>query len=92
MDEMGFEDEAIRMAYELTVMKKQAMNWAYMNAILRRWHEQGMHTAAQIRAGDRAPRRTAASSAPPASPDRGAREDLERARRLLQPMTQEQGG
>jgi len=48
-DEMGFEDEAIRMAYELTVMKKQAMNWAYMNAILRRWHEQGLHTAAQIR-------------------------------------------
>lgn len=92
-DEMGFDDEAIRKAYELTVLKKQSMNWAYMNAILRRWHEKGLHTAAQIQAGDRAPQRAPAHTAATAqSQDRRAREDLERARRLLQQMTQEQGG
>jgi len=91
-DEMGFDNEAIRKAYELTILKKQSMNWAYMNAILRRWHEKGLHTLAQIQTGDRAPRQTPPAATAPVSPDRRAREDLERARRLLQQMTQEQGG
>lgn len=56
--DMGFDDEAIRMAYERTVLKKQSMNWAYMNSILRSWHQKGLHTAPQITAGD-SPQRTA---------------------------------
>jgi len=91
-DEMGFDNEAIRKAYELTILKKQSMNWAYMNAILRRWHEKGLHTLAQIQTGDRAPRQTPPAATAPVSPDRRAREDMERARRLLQQMKQEQGG
>ena len=55
-DDMGFDDEAIRMAYEKTVLKKRSMDWGYMNGILRRWHEKGLHTAAAIQAGDRDPR------------------------------------
>ena len=47
-DDMGFEDEAIRMAYEKTVLKKQSMDWGYMNGILRRWHEKGLHTALSL--------------------------------------------
>ncbi len=44
-EDMGFDDEALRLAYEKTVMKKQSMDWGYMNGILRRWHEKGLHTA-----------------------------------------------
>lgn len=53
--DMGFSNDAIRLAYERTVMQKQSMNWAYMNAILKRWHAAGLHTAAQVAAGDTAP-------------------------------------
>lgn len=57
--DMGFEDGAIRLAYERTVLQKQSLNWAYMNAILKRWHAAGLHTAAQVEAGDKPPRQPA---------------------------------
>ncbi|MBP1736492.1 MAG: replication protein dnaD [Oscillospiraceae bacterium] len=50
--EMGFGDDAVRLAYERTIMKKQSLNWSYMNSILKRWHEKGLHTVAQVEAGD----------------------------------------
>lgn len=55
--DMGFADDAIRLAYERTLFQKQNMSWPYMNSILKRWHQAGLHTAAQVEAGDRpAPR------------------------------------
>lgn len=51
--DMGFENDAIRLAYERTVLQKGSMNWAYMNGILKRWHAAGLHTAAQAEAGDK---------------------------------------
>ena len=53
--EMGFEEEAISMAYERTCLNTGGLNWPYMNKILQRWHEAGLHTADQIRSGDRKP-------------------------------------
>lgn len=53
--EMGFETEAIAMAYERTCLNTGGMNWAYMNKILTRWHEAGMHTAQAVKSGDRKP-------------------------------------
>ena len=53
--DMGFENGAIRLAYERTVLQKQSLNWAYMNAILKRWHAAGLHTAAQVETGDKPP-------------------------------------
>ena len=53
--EMGFEDEAITMAYERTCVNTGGLNWAYMNKILQRWHDAGLHTAEAIRGGDRKP-------------------------------------
>lgn len=53
--EMGFEDAAIAMAYERTCLNTGGLNWAYMNKILMRWHEAGLHTATQITSGDRKP-------------------------------------
>jgi len=53
--EWGFDKEAIAMAYERTCLNVGGLNWAYMNKILTRWHEAGLHTAAQVRAGDKKP-------------------------------------
>lgn len=53
--EMGFEDEMISMAYERTCLNTGGLNWAYMNKILQRWHEAGLHTAEAVRNGDRKP-------------------------------------
>ena len=51
--EMGFDNEAISMAYERTCLNTGGLNWAYMNKILQRWHGQGLHTAQAVQAGDR---------------------------------------
>lgn len=53
--EMGFEDEVISIAYERTCLNTGGLNWAYMNKILQRWHEAGLHSAQAIRTGDRKP-------------------------------------
>lgn len=97
--DMGFEDEAIRLAYEKTVMKKQSMSWPYMNSILKSWHEKGLHTVKAIEASDSArpsrPRPGAGATAPqPAAPgeaDRRAREDMERLRAYLKRQEEKEG-
>ena len=53
--DMGMEEEVIAMAYERTCLNTGGLNWPYMNKILQRWHEAGLHTAEQIRSGDRKP-------------------------------------
>ena len=67
--------------------------WGYMNGIVRRWHEKGLHTAAAVRAGDRDPRPIRAGQKPSAPPsadqERRARENVERTRRLMEQMKQE---
>ena len=51
--DMGFTDEVFTMAYERTCLNTGGLSWAYMNKILLRWHEQGMHTADEVRSRDR---------------------------------------
>lgn len=51
--DMGLSEEAISMAYERTCLNTGGLNWAYMNKILQRWHEQGLRTAEDIQNGDR---------------------------------------
>ena len=53
--DMGFEEEVISMAYERTCLNTGNFNWAYMNKILVRWHEAGLHTVEQVKNGDRKP-------------------------------------
>jgi len=50
---MGFSDEVIDTAYERTCLNTGGLNWAYMNKILQRWHEQGLHTLDAVQSGDR---------------------------------------
>ena len=52
--EMGFDDDAIALAYERTVRKKGSLVWPYMNSILKSWHQKGLHTLQQIKEGDSA--------------------------------------
>lgn len=51
--DMGFTDEVFTMAYERTCLNTGGLSWAYMNKILIRWHEAGMHSAEEIRSRDR---------------------------------------
>jgi len=53
--DMGFDEEAIAMAYERTCLNTGGLSWAYMNKILLRWQQAGLLTAQQIKSGDRAP-------------------------------------
>ena len=55
---MGFDEESIAMAYERTCINIGTLNWAYMNKILTRWHQAGLHTADAIRQGDKKPNPT----------------------------------
>ena len=50
--DMNFDQEALTMAYERTCLNTGGLNWNYMNKILLRWHEAGLHTGAQVRSGD----------------------------------------
>lgn len=90
-DEMGFDNEALRMAYERTVLKKQSMDWHYMNGILRRWHEKGLHTTAAIQSADHDPRPRAGvpQNAPVPETPQTQQDNMERMRRLLEQMKQE---
>ena len=65
---LGFGKPEIHLAYEKTCLNKGALVWPYMNRILQSWHEQDLHTLAQIEAGDNAPaRRSAPKETPPDS-------------------------
>ena len=52
--EMGFDEETIGLAYERSCVNTGGLAWPYMNRIIQSWHEQGLHTAQQIR-GERKP-------------------------------------
>ena len=53
--DMGFDDEAMEMAYERTCLNTGGLSWAYMNKILQRWSDAGLKTAEAIRSRDRKP-------------------------------------
>ena len=49
---MGFTEDAIRLGYERTVYNTGGLKWPYMDAILKRWHEAGLHERNEIEAKD----------------------------------------
>ena len=92
--EMGFTDDAIRLAYERTVLKKQSLSWPYMNSILKSWHQKGLHTAAAVAASDSVYKggtgiAPAPAPTPPGAADRRAREDMEQLRQLMRRQREE---
>ena len=51
--DLGLDEELFAMAYERTCLNTGGLNWAYMNKIIQRWHQQGLRTAEAVRNGDR---------------------------------------
>lgn len=51
--EWGFPPEVVAEAYEKTILKCHELKWPYINGILKKWHEAGLHTLEQIAVGDR---------------------------------------
>ena len=54
--EQGISPELVALAYDQTILYKKELNWRYLNAILRRWQEQGWRTAEDVEDGSRKPR------------------------------------
>ena len=48
--DMGFPAETVALAYDKTVLRCHEFKWAYCNGILKRWHEKGLHTLAEVKA------------------------------------------
>ena len=95
---MGFEPEALEAAYDRTILKCKELKWPYMNRILASWHEKGLHTLAEVEAGD-APRASGsrpASGRRPASGQSGRdasmREDMARMEKYRQQLRREKEG
>ena len=53
--DMGFAADAVSLAYDKTVLRKGELHWPYLNSILKSWHSRGLHTPAEVAAGDRPP-------------------------------------
>lgn len=76
--EMGFAMDAIAIAYDRTCVNTGNMSWSYMNRILTRWHEAGIHTAEQVKNKDQKP------SVPKGASGQLGQAELENIQRLLQ--------
>ena len=66
--DMGFDAEALAIAYDRTVTNTGALKWGYMNKIVQSWHEKGLHSAEDIAEKD---------SRRPASAGSGAQSDVD---------------
>lgn len=53
----GFPPESVAMAYERTIYNTGKFNWSYCTAILKRWHQSGLHSPQEIRTLDQPSRR-----------------------------------
>jgi Putative primosome component and related proteins len=71
----GFSDDAIVLAYERTLLKKQSMSWSYCNGILRNWEKKRLFTLAAIEEFER-----------PAAADRTVEEDISWMREFISPQ------
>lgn len=78
--EMGFEPDALKLAYEKTCLNTGGLSWAYMNKILTRWQEMGLFTLEQINAADKKP----AKSVPRGATGRPGQAELSAFQKVLQ--------
>ena len=70
--EWGFPPEVVALACDKTVLKCHELKWPYCNAILKRWHEAGLHTLDQIGSQDRSPKNPTPAAEPPKEPNDNA--------------------
>lgn len=60
--EMGFPPETVAIAYDKTMLKCHELKWPYLNGILKKWHEKGLHTPDEVNAENAAPRKQNAAA------------------------------
>lgn len=93
--DMGFANEVVELAYDKTILKCKELKWPYMNKILCSWHQKGLHTLAEVEAGDR-PGPAGGSQLPGRGqrlvPGEAAREDMARMEKYLQQLRREREG
>ena len=79
--DMGFDEDAINLAYERTVYNTKTLKWPYMNKILQSWHDAGLHDlrAIEEKDGRRKPPRAAVSA--PAADSKSV--DVDQLRKIL---------
>ncbi|WP_409967094.1 DnaD domain protein [Bengtsoniella intestinalis] len=46
--EMGFGADMVAVAYDRTILRCHELKWAYLNGILKRWNQDGIHTMEQL--------------------------------------------
>ena len=85
--EMGFEPEAVALAYDKTVVATGKLQWNYMHAILSKWHEKNLHTQDAVDEAEGSRKSTPTGGTHAANtqntPDR---QEIARKRRLLEQM------
>jgi len=74
--DMGFEQSAIAVAYDRTVVKTGRLTWKYMDSIIRSWNEKGLRTVEEIMGGD----------LPKGGETAHVTDDIEHMKRLLERM------
>jgi len=89
---MGFEPEAIAIAYDKTVVKAGNLAWPYIDTIIKNWHNKGLHTAQEVKEKDTPQRQNNTggykinNSQKHGEPNN---DDIERAKRLLNKIKDE---
>jgi len=46
--DMGFNDEAVEIAYDRTILKTGTLSWKYIDTIIKSWHGKNLHAAQEI--------------------------------------------
>lgn len=87
--EMGFDVDAVSLAYDKTALHCGKLEWRYMNGILRRWNEKGLHTLAQVQSGDGKPHSGRGTRLPPKETEETVRQDMARMAKFYQQLNQE---
>ncbi len=100
----GFPPKVVSIAYERTLMGTGQMKWSYCNAILRNWHEKGLHTVEEVQSANapRRPQKQTASNMAPAparaisaaereAQDRAFEENQRQVQKLLEFMGMDNG-
>ena len=90
--DMGFEPEAVAIAYDKTVVKTGNLAWPYIDKIIKSWHSKGLHTAQEVTEKDSSQRqgnKTGYSGNAAQRYGEPNQEEMERARRLLNKIKEE---
>jgi len=90
--DMGFEPEAIAIAYDKTVVKTGNLAWKYIDTIIKSWHNKGLHTAKDVREKDTPQRNSSTGGYKGGSTQKHGEpnsDDIERAKRLLNKIKDE---